>query len=146
MIGGDRPPAALARFPGFLLNWVAVRSRTRFATGLEQLGLHRREFAALAIVADRPGITQHEVAAATSIDQSTLVATLDALELRGLAERRIDPDDRRRRTIHLTARGERVLGEARTLARSLNRELLAPLDPDERRQFVALLRKLAGIA
>ena len=64
------------------------------------------------IVESRPGLTQHDLAAAAEIDASTLVATLDGLEQRGLAERRIQPEDRRKRAIHLTPAGEAALDAA----------------------------------
>jgi DNA-binding MarR family transcriptional regulator len=146
MFGGERPPEALERYTGFLLNWIATRSRGRFAAALGELGLHLREFAALSMVADRPGLTQHEIVQATAIDASTLVATLDGLERRGLAERRVHPEDRRKRTIHLTPEGETTLAGARELSRELGEELLAPLSATERRQFEALVRKVAGLA
>jgi DNA-binding MarR family transcriptional regulator len=145
MIGGDRPPAALAHYTGFLLNWVAARSRGRFMDALGELDLHLREFAALSIVADRPGLTQHDIVQATAIDASTLVATLDALERRGLAERRVHPEDRRKRAIYLTPEGEATLRRGRELAGKVGEQLLAPLDAAERTQFQALLRKLAGL-
>jgi DNA-binding MarR family transcriptional regulator len=145
MIDGDRPPGPLTQYSGFLLNWVAGRSRMRFAEGLAAEGLHLREFAALNIVAARPGLTQHDLAAAAEIDASTLVATLDGLEQRGLAERRILPEDRRKRSIHLTAEGEAALARGRALAKRLGDELFGALDATERRQFELLLRKLAGL-
>jgi DNA-binding MarR family transcriptional regulator len=145
IIDGDRPPPALAGYSGFLLNWVAGRSRARFAAALATEGLHLREFAALNIVASRPGLTQHDLAAAAEIDASTLVATLDALEQRGLAERRILPEDRRKRAIHLTPAGEAALERGRALARDLGDELFGALTAEERRRFDALLRKLAGV-
>jgi DNA-binding MarR family transcriptional regulator len=145
MVDGDRPPVPLAQYSGFLLNWVAARARMRFSEALAQEGLHLREFAALNIVATRPGLTQHELAAAADIDASTLVATLDALEQRGLAERRILPEDRRKRAIHLTPAGEAALRRGRMLAKRLGDELFGPLDADERKQFETLLRKLAGV-
>jgi len=145
MIDGDRPPPQLAQYSGFLLNWVAARSRMRFAAALAQEGLHLREFAALNIVAAKPGLTQHDLAAAAEIDASTLVATLDALEQRGLAERRILPQDRRKRAIYLTPEGEAALRRGRTLAGRLGDELFGALDAGERRQFDVLLRKLAGV-
>ncbi|HEX7292018.1 MAG TPA: MarR family transcriptional regulator [Conexibacter sp.] len=144
MVGGDRPPGPLVQYSGFLLNWVAARSRMRFAAALAELDLHLREFAALNIVDSRPGLTQHDLAAAAEIDASTLVATLDALERRGLAERRILPEDRRKRAIHLTREGEAVLRRGRALAQRLGDELFGALDADERAQFDLLLRKLAG--
>ncbi len=145
MMDGERPPPQLAQYPGFLLSWVAARSRTRFAQGLAAEGLHLREFAALTIVAARPGLTQHDLATAAEIDASTLVATLDTLERRGLAERRVMPEDRRKRTIHLTPEGEAALRRSRGLARRLGHELFGTLSDAERAQFELLLRKLAGV-
>jgi len=145
MIGGDKPPAPLAQYSGFLLNWVAARSRARFTAALAAEDLHLREFAALHIVAAQPGLTQHALAAAAEIDASTLVATLDALEQRGLAERRVMPEDRRKRAIHLTPAGEAALRRGRALAKRLGDELFGTLSADERRQFDVLLRKLAGL-
>lgn len=146
MIGGDRPPAALASYSGFLLNWIAARSRMRFAAALAEEDLHPREFAALTIVAAQPGLTQQDLAAAAEIDASTLVATLDGLEQRGLAERRVLSEDRRKRAIHLTPEGERALARGRALARRLGDELFGPLTAEERRRFDLLLRKLAGVS
>jgi DNA-binding MarR family transcriptional regulator len=146
MIDGDRPPGPLTQYSGFLLNWVAGRARMRFSDALAGIGLHPREFAALTIVATQPGLTQQDLAAAAEIDASTLVATLDGLEQRGLAERRILPEDRRKRAIHLTAEGEQALARGRTLARRLGEELFGALTPAERKQFELLLRKLAGVA
>ncbi|MBS1869483.1 MAG: MarR family transcriptional regulator [Actinobacteria bacterium] len=145
MVDGERPPQQLAQYSGFLLNWVAARSRLRFATALAEIDLHPREFAALNIVAAKPGLTQHELAAAAEIDASTLVATLDALEQHGLAERRVMPQDRRKRAIHLTPAGEAALRRGRALAKRLGDELFGTLSADERRQFELLLRKLAGV-
>jgi DNA-binding MarR family transcriptional regulator len=145
MVDGDRPPGPLVQYSGFLLNWVAARSRMRFAAALAEIDLHLREFAALNIVDSRPGLTQHQLAAAAEIDASTLVATLDGLEQRGLAERRIDPADRRKRAIYLTPEGEAALRRGRGLAKRLGDELFGALDADERAQFDALLRKLAGV-
>jgi DNA-binding MarR family transcriptional regulator len=145
MVDGERPPPQLAHYTGFLLNWVAARSRIRVAAALAELGLHLREFAALSIVAETPGLTQHELAAAAEIDASTLVATLDALEQRGLAERRILPEDRRKRAIYLTADGKAALRRGRESTKRLGDELFGPLSTSERRQFEVLLRKLAGV-
>jgi DNA-binding MarR family transcriptional regulator len=145
IVDGERPPPQLTQYSGFLLNWVAARSRMRFAAGLAQEELHLREFAVLNIIAAQPGLTQHDLSAAAEIDASTLVATLDGLEQRGLAERRILPEDRRKRAIYLTPDGEAALARGRALAQHLGDELFGALNATERRQFETLLRKLAGV-
>ena len=124
MIGSERPPEALAQYTGFLMNWVARRSRERFAKALEaELGLHPREFGVLAVVQREPGITQQAIGDAAGVDPSTMVATLDGLEERGLAERRPHSSDRRKRAVYLTddGRGGRRAGPADRHARSARR-------------------------
>jgi DNA-binding MarR family transcriptional regulator len=145
MIGGDKPPRTLGRYTGFLLNWVGSRSRRNFADGLAEIGIHPREFAILLIISEQPGITQQGLGTETDIDASTMVAALDSLEDRGMAERRIHPDDRRKRAVHLTTKGEQALDKAREVAESVGRDSFGRLSAAEQKQLNALLRKAAGL-
>ena len=79
------------------------------------------------------------------IDPSSMVAVLDELEERGLAERRPHPTDRRKHAIHLTDRGSKTLDAAREAAISQAKEMFAPLSGDEVKTLRSLLRKLAGV-
>jgi MarR family transcriptional regulator for hemolysin len=97
-------------------------------------------------VAREPGITQQAVGDAAGVDPSTMVATLDSLEERGLAERRPHETDRRKRAVYLTKRGEEAAREARRLGEEVGREVFGALTATERKQLNALLRKLAGLA
>jgi DNA-binding MarR family transcriptional regulator len=145
MLGGDRPPQALSQYTGFLLNWVGASSRARFGAALAEIGLHPREFGVLTIIGDQPGITQQGIVDATHVDSSTMVATLDAFEERGLATRRVHPEDRRKRTVHLTPQGQELLARAQELAAAVGDEAFAPLTAAERLQLHGLLRKLAAL-
>ena len=131
MIGSERPPEALAQYTGFLMNWVAQRSRERFAKALEaELGLHPREFGVLAVVQREPGITQQAIGDAAGVDPSTMVATLDGLEERGLAERRPHSSDRRKRAVlpH-RRRARRPRRRASASASEVGKELLRRAQP-----------------
>jgi MarR family transcriptional regulator, lower aerobic nicotinate degradation pathway regulator len=146
MLESDRPPAALSEYTGFLMNWVANRSRQYFARRLEeQLGLHPREFGVLNVLARNPGITQQAIGEHAGVDPSTMVATLDSLEARGLAERRPHPGDRRKRSVQLTPEGERVLREGRKVAAAVGKEVFGTLSGEERDQLNGILRKLSGL-
>jgi DNA-binding MarR family transcriptional regulator len=145
MIGGDRPPEELGRYTGFLLNWIGARSRARFLQALTELDLHPREFAVLNIIASHPGVTQHAIGEKADVDPSTMVALLDGLERRGLAERRAHPDDRRKRAVHLTPKGEEVLARGREIAGQVGEETFERLNAAERKQLNGLLRKTAGL-
>lgn len=145
MLHAERPPEELADFTGFLLNWLGTRARRNFVAALEPLGFHPREYGVMHVVAARPGITQEELAAQSNVDRTSIVSLLDQLEERGVAERRVHPQDRRKRCIFLTEEGERTLAELRAIALEASDELFAPLSAREREQLSALLRKLAGV-
>src|SRR6059058_843025 len=139
------PPEPLSGALGFLLSWNGQRIRHRFATALEPLGLRPQHFGVLQVIAAQPGTAQNELVARSMIDPSTMVKLIDELESRGLAERRVDPHDRRRRAVHLTEQGQEALERARTAANRTVDELLAPLDQAERDTLRTLLRKLSGL-
>jgi DNA-binding MarR family transcriptional regulator len=145
MLGSDRPPEELAGYTGFLLGYLGEKSRRRFIAMLEPHGFHPREFGLMTVMAKRPGITQQELAALARIDPSSMVALLDDLEKRGIAERRVAPQDRRRHAVHLTEEGQRHMQVLQREARKAAKEFLEPLSADEREQLNALLRKLAGL-
>jgi DNA-binding MarR family transcriptional regulator len=146
MLGSERPPEALSGYTGFLMNWVATRSRLRFAARLEECcGMHPREFGVLTVLANNPGVTQQAIGEHAGIDPSTMVATLDLLEQRGLAERRPHPGDRRKRAVYLTPEGKRVLREGQKVARAVGKEVFGSLTEDEHEQLLTILRKLSGL-
>jgi DNA-binding MarR family transcriptional regulator len=139
------PPEPLASAPGFLLSYTGQRIAASFAQSIEPLGLRPPQFGVLTLIDAEPGSTQRHLVSRSMIDPSSMVAVLDELEERGLAERRPHPTDRRKHAIHLTERGSKTLDEAREAAISQAKEMFAPLTGDEVKTLRTLLRKLAGV-
>src|SRR5947208_13247051 len=106
---GGPIPGPLHGYPGYLLARLGESSRRRFHRALEPEGLHPRHFGVMTMVASQPGMSQHQLHEQTAIDPSSMVAVIDELEARGLAERRPHPDDRRVRAIFLTDSGLQTL-------------------------------------
>jgi DNA-binding MarR family transcriptional regulator len=128
------------------MNWCAERTRRYFMEDLrEKTGLHPREFGLLSVLADEEGQTQHALGELADVDPSTMVATIDALEARGLAERRPHPGDRRKRAIYLTAAGREAQAAGQKVARQAAGEVFARLTAAERKELNRLLRKLSGV-
>jgi DNA-binding MarR family transcriptional regulator len=119
-------------------------SRRRFHKALEPEGLHPRHFGVMTMLAAHPGMSQQQLHEKTGIDPSSMVAVIDELQARGLAERRPDPQDRRARQVFLTEQGLATLERIRGLAANLQREFFGVLTAEERKTLHALLRKLAG--
>ena len=140
----DNNVPAQAHRVAFLLTQLGTRMHDRFAERLRPLGLHPRHYGMLGHLAAAEGSSQQALADALGIHRSAMVALVDDLEQRGLAERRRDPADRRAYTLHLTAEGRARLAELHAIAEDEEEVLLAPLDRDERRELVAQLQGLAA--
>lgn len=135
-------PEALTRYTGFLLSRMGTVAQKRFSSRLEALDLTPRMWGALNILeADAP-ITQHGLCKRTGMDPSSMVATIDDLEQRGLVERRAHPSDRRAYALHVTDAGRETLSQGRAVVQEVQDELLAPLDDAEREQLRSLLLRL----
>jgi DNA-binding MarR family transcriptional regulator len=127
---------------GFLLSSLGYAVSRRFHQILAPLELEPREFALLRAVGAAEGQSQQAVAERLQIPPSRMVAFVDALEGRGLLERRHNPDDRRTRELHVTDDGRALLGRAFVLAVELERDLCAQLSAGEREQLLELLRRV----
>jgi DNA-binding MarR family transcriptional regulator len=118
----------------------------QFAARLDELGLTTRMWGALNVLDAEGSLTQQALGKCTGIDPSSMVATVDDLEAAELVERRRHPSDRRAHAIHITDQGRETLSRGRHLARRAQEDLLAPLDPAERKQLHELLLRLVVAA
>jgi DNA-binding MarR family transcriptional regulator len=97
----------------------------------------------LSQLAVNEGLSQQALSRALGIHRSALVALVDDLEHRGLAERRRDPVDRRAYALYLTPQGRELLAELERAADDDEAELLTVLDASERSQLISLLQRVA---
>lgn len=134
---------SLTRHTGYLLSRVGLFAAKRFSEHLVPLGLNPRIWGALNVLDAEGPITQQALGGSIGIDPSSMVATIDELEAKGLVERRRHPHDRRAHALYITGLGRDTLTRGRQIARQAGAELLAPLDQDERRQLHDLLLRLA---
>jgi DNA-binding MarR family transcriptional regulator len=133
----------MAQNTGFLLARLGAGVKTKAIAKAEEAGFELYDYSVLAILAEGDRETQSTIAATISLDPSRLVALLDSLEERGLIARQRDPHDRRRHVVSITNEGKRQLATLRGLLGQVTDEYLAPLGPEERRQFHGFLVRLA---
>ncbi len=132
------------RTVGFTLSSLGYAVSRRFRATLAPLDLEPREFALLRAVAAAEGQSQQALGERLLIPASRMVAFVDALQERGLLERRINPQDRRERALHLTAAGRKLLGRAVKAAIGLERDLCAELEDSDREQLLQLLQRVGA--
>src|SRR5205823_2368037 len=102
-----------------------------------ELDLHPRHFGVLSHLAASEGQSQQALSNALGIHRSAVVALVDDLERRGLAERRRAPVDRRAYTLYLTPPGRDLLADLERIAKQHEAELLTALDESERSQLIS---------
>ena len=107
----------------------------------ELLGIDLRLLMALSYLSDHDGAPQQELVDALCMDAKNVVLLLNELEERGHLIRRRDSEDRRRHRVHITASGRAVLERAALAQRSIEDQVLAALDQDERATLYRLLGK-----
>src|SRR5262249_3555458 len=88
-------------------------------------------------------ITHRQLATRRRIVPSRLVALLDELESKGLIERRRNPNDRRRHSLHLTEKGRATVKLIGEISRDHQKELLAALSQEEQKRLCQLLQRVA---
>jgi len=141
-------PAAASLLPQtwYVLNRAGQRARELVEEALAPLGLRRRHYAALGILAMEGQLSQQALSSRIPIDRATVVQIIDDLERLGLAERRPEPADRRAYQVALTALGRTVLEDASRRIAAAETEAFKPLSETERKTLDRLCRRLCGWA
>jgi MarR family transcriptional regulator, lower aerobic nicotinate degradation pathway regulator len=140
--GEIKTPDRLRRRASRLLSLVSAQSDRLMTEGLAQADARRWHYAVLASLEEYGPGSQATLSRRTGIYRSDMVGVLNELAERGLVERAPDPGDRRRNVITITAQGRQHLRRLDKVLDDLHNELLAPLLPAERDQFVQLLTRL----
>ena len=128
---------------GYLLKHAQQRLMQAAMPAMAPFGIDGRELAVLTVLAAGVPLSQQEAADQLRVDRTTMVALVDALEAKGLVERRRSTDDRRKNIVQLTEDGQRCLHGATRVRDEVDREYLAPLGDALAREFIRALQILA---
>jgi DNA-binding MarR family transcriptional regulator len=138
----DGLPDALALRLGYLLKHAQQQLVQAAAPAMAPFGIDGRELAVLTVLGADVPLSQQEAAEQLGIDRTTMVAHVDALEDKGLVERRRSPQDRRKNIVELTPAGQKCLREAGQARDEVERAFLAPLGTAGAAEFVRALQVL----
>ena len=138
----DAKPAVLTQKPSWLVSEVS-RVAHRLLTGkLATAGSRGYHYRLLAALQEFGPASQATLGSRTGMDRSDVVAAVNELTGRGLADRSPDPADGRRNIITITPAGTAHLRRLEELLDEVQNELLAPLSPAERQQLIHLLTRV----
>lgn len=145
-IPDDRPDHELDAPP-----WQRVEStlmataraiRRAYEIRLTDLNLNLSQASLLAFLFEAGPITQSRLASRLGMGRAATGLVINALEARGLIERRTNPDDRRAWLIALCPEGLRMTEPIFEIDTALRRELRTGISRSERQQLAGLLLRL----
>lgn len=114
--------------------------RTRMDERLKPLGLSQARWTTLRVLARHgDAMPQTELAARVGVEAPTLVGILDGLVRDGYVSRRASTNDRRVKTIHLTAKAQRKSEQIDQIAKKLRAEIIQSINADELNTAVRVL-------
>lgn len=128
---------------GYHLRRAQVAVFQHFAATVGAAGMTPAQLGVLSVINANPGLSQTQLGTTLGIDRSTVVGMIDGLEAQGLVQRAPAPNDRRSHALQLTEQGTTALRRLEAAVRAHESEVASGLGPVERRQLIALLRRIA---
>ncbi|MFD0340016.1 MarR family winged helix-turn-helix transcriptional regulator [Streptomyces sp. NPDC127117] len=101
------------------------------------------QFTVLTLLHAHGDMDQGTLGSLAHLDKSTTAPLLDRLRRRGLVELAQDEKDRRRKLVRITGSGRELAVRLAPAVVEVNEEMLSPFSPEEREQFLGLLRRAA---
>jgi MarR family transcriptional regulator for hemolysin len=145
--GNSTGPTTLSHEFGLRLVQMAHRWRRVLDESLRPTGLSQSTWRTLFHLAHMgDGILQKDLAIAIGIEGPSLVRLLDNLEKEGLIERRAAANDRRGKTLHLTALGRARHREVMAIADEVRAQLLEGNSEADIRTCLAVFDRLRANA
>ena len=146
MAGAEAKASALGGYRledqvGFYLRRAAQRHAAIFAEHMTD-ELTATQWAALVKLAEFESLSQNLLGRETAMDAATIKGVVDRLLKRGFVATAADPEDARRMRVSITRTGLAAVAHGVAPATAITGETLKPLQPSERRQLVALLRRI----
>ncbi len=127
---------------GYLLKHGHLEIEALNDVALAPFEIDSRELGILLSIADFGAASQQQVAERLGIDRTTMVARIDALEVKGFVSRQPDPDDRRRNLVTLTEPGQETVTAATAASDKAERDFLSGLSVAEVKQLRELLARV----
>lgn len=106
------------------------------------IGVPRAQAKLLLSVWRSPGITQQALATRLDIATMSVCRQVDALEARGMLERRVDPADRRVRRLYITEKTGPIITPLLARIDEISDLLLSALSLEEQATFRGLLDRI----
>lgn len=129
---------------GYLLKEASSALRTAMEAVLRPLGMTVTHYSCLELLAQRPGLSNSELARGAFVTRQSMNVLLQALERDGFVTRPSAPPVGKALPTRLTALGRRSLAEASAVVKGVEDRMLAGLDAASQAEARRILRSIVA--
>jgi len=138
----DGPGIDLETSLGYLLKEASSALRAAMEAVLRPLGMTVTHYSCLELLAQRPGLSNSDLARGAFVTRQSMNVLLQALERDGYVSRPAQAAVGRTLPTRLTPRGRRSLEKATAAVRAVEVRMLGGLTPDEQAAASRILRSM----
>jgi len=139
----DREPGVdLETSIGYLLKEASSALRSAMEAVLRPLGMTVTHYSCLELLAQRPGLSNSELARGAFVSRQSMNVLLQSLERDGIVIRPVEARVGKTLPTQLTPRGRRELAKATAAVKAVEDRMLAGLDATSRQQARRILRSM----
>jgi DNA-binding MarR family transcriptional regulator len=125
---------------GYLLKEASSALRAAMESALRPLGMTVTHYSCLELLAQRPGLSNSELARGAFVTRQSMNVLLQALERDGFVTRQVDARVGRVLPTRLTPRGRESLATATVAVRSIEARMLGGMSRDEQAAAFTILQ------
>ena len=137
--------AGLDKLFGYRLRRAQGAVHRDYLATLAELKLTQKQTAVMWLVMANPGVAQGAIGGVLGMDRATMMALVNRLEARGLLQRRHSTFDARRRELHATAAGLRLMEQVRARIGQHEERMKRMFSTAELRTLERLLKRLQDL-
>jgi len=134
----------LNKFVGYQLLMAYVAISRHFMAAMAKLDLTQKQTGVLWLIGANSGVSQIALATEFGMDRASMMAIIDRLEERGLVARKRSSQDGRRQELHVTAKGRKVLAQAKAALVQHEMWITERFSGRELNGFVNALKRIHG--
>lgn len=138
----DLDADGLSDFLGYQLRLAYIATSRHFADAMARLDLTQKQTGVLWLIGANGGASQSAIARELGMDRASMMAIVDRLQERALVTRERSLHDGRRQALHLTAKGRKLLAQAKATLDRHEHWLTSRFSADEQAMLTQLLARI----
>lgn len=130
----------LRNSPGFLVNKLAHIMQVELEHRLSEYGVTTSQWAVLALLWRKEGLSQIEIQQALSLEKATVAGLIQRMSRSDLVYKEADEHDKRIHRVFLTAKGRSLEHLLIPHAQAVNEQMLRGFSKEQQDEFIGLIQ------